>query len=132
MAEQMSVARRIAEEILGVLPAHAIVVEGEDSRSIRFRIRRSRGWKLEKVLFSTGSLEKLAADPDRGVKVEYLQREIARTISSRREYLYPRSARPRRVQPPPPVRLVAAARDREVTPLRPAHQVGGTVELRAG
>ena len=76
--------------ILGVIPTQ-IEVYSEDNNVIRYRVRRGFGWKLSTVIFSKASLLRLAHDPKRDIKIEYLRRDIMNTATYRREYRYPRS-----------------------------------------
>ncbi len=74
----------------------APIVEGartdcvaEDDGTIRVRLRGTPGWKLSSIVFSREGLRRLHDDPNRDVKVEYLQKDIARAARSRKEYRYP-------------------------------------------
>lgn len=79
----------------------------EDSQSLRFRIRRRLGWRLRTVVFSKRALENLEVDPARDVKVDYLQRDMARMAPSRAEYRYPH-AFGQRPDNPAPLRIALA------------------------
>lgn len=70
------------------------VFGGEDDDRIRFFIRRS-GWKLSSVVLSKKALRNLDQDPERDVKVTYLQRDILRASTLRVSYRYPRLLTPR-------------------------------------
>jgi sugar-specific transcriptional regulator TrmB len=80
----------VARLILGVIPTQ-VEVQSEDKDVIRYRIRRGFGWKLSRVVFSKASLNKLARDPKRDIKIEYLRRDIVNTATQRNEYRYPRN-----------------------------------------
>jgi len=80
----------VARLILGVIPTQ-VEVQSEDGDVIRYRVRRGFGWKLAFIVFSKASLLKLARDPKRDVKIEYLRRDIVNTATQRREYRYPRN-----------------------------------------
>lgn len=80
----------MARLILGVIPTQ-VEVQAEDRDVIRYRVRRGFGWKLSSIVFSKASLLKLAHDPKRDVKIEYLRRDIVNTATQRFEYRYPRS-----------------------------------------
>ena len=85
--------REIADEILHILPTDA-QMQGEDRETITFRLGRSFGVKLTRIVFVKASLLALDSDPDRAVKIEYLQRDIMRSAARRIEYRYPRIVRP--------------------------------------
>lgn len=80
----------IARLILGVIPTQ-VEVQSEDKDVIRYRVRRGFGWRLSSIIFSKASLSKLARDPKRDVKIEYLRRDIVNTAAQRLEYRYPRN-----------------------------------------
>lgn len=80
----------VARLILGVIPTQ-VEIRSEDKDVICYRVRRGFGWKLSKVVFSKASLRKLATDPQRDVKIEYLRRDIVNSASRRLEYRYPRT-----------------------------------------
>jgi hypothetical protein len=81
----------MAEELMRSLgPGLTAETLLEESRSIRIRLQPRPGWKLSAVVFSRDGLRRLAADPKRNVKVEYLARDINRVGRFRREYHYPR------------------------------------------
>ena len=63
----------------------------EDEETIRINLRPSNGSRLASLVFSREGLRKLGEDPKRGVKIEYLRKDIARAAESRREYRYPHS-----------------------------------------
>jgi hypothetical protein len=89
---------RLAEEIVSVLPAGSVArVVSADKDSICYRVR-SGAFRLNTVRFRRESLRKLAADPLRDVKVEYMQRDLLASASRRAEYRFPHAVRltPRR------------------------------------
>ncbi|MBK5259380.1 MAG: hypothetical protein JJE51_07285 [Thermoanaerobaculia bacterium] len=84
---------RIAEEIVSVLPAGSVARLISDERdSIRFVVQ-SGALKLRTIVFSRASLARLANDPARGVKIEYLQRDLSQSATRRCEFRYPRPIR---------------------------------------
>ena len=80
----------VARLILGAIPTQ-VEVYSEDKEFIRYRVRRGFGWKLAFVTFAKASLLKLARDPKRDIKIEYLRRDIVNTADRRLEYRYPRN-----------------------------------------
>lgn len=81
---------RIAEEIVSVLPAGTVVrICSDDRESILYAVR-AEDCRLQRVVLSRKSLQRLAADPAYDVKVEYLQRELVRAAGQRAEFRYPR------------------------------------------
>ena len=81
----------MAEELMRSLgPGLTAEILLEESHSIRIRLQPRPGWKLSTMVFSRDGLRRLAADPKRKVKVEYLARDINRVGRFRREYHYPR------------------------------------------
>lgn len=86
---------RIAEEIMSVLPAGIARAVSDDRGSMRFSVR-SAGLKLRTIVFCRESLRRLAVDPLRAIKVEYLQRDLLRSAGKRAEFRYPR---PNRIAP---------------------------------
>ena len=94
---------RIAEEIVGVLPAGSVVrVCSDDRESIRFAVRDA-SLKLRSVVLRRSSLRRLLTDAARFVKVEYLRRELSEAAMQRSEYRYPRPVKLH--NPVMPVRL---------------------------
>jgi hypothetical protein len=84
---------RIAEEILGVLPDGSVArVCSDDRESLRFSVS-SATIKLRSVVLDRESLQRLASDPNRAVKIEYLQRDLDASASRRAEFRYPRFSR---------------------------------------
>ena len=81
---------RIAEEIVSVLPAGTVVrVCSDDRQSILYAVR-AEGCRLQSIVFSRKSLQRLAIDPACDVKVEYLRRDLAAAAAQRTEFRYPR------------------------------------------
>lgn len=83
--------KRVAEEIVGVMGA-AVRVCSDDRDTVRFAVR-AEGLALRTIVFTRAALRKLAVDPIRAIKVEYLQRDILRAAERRAEYRYPRRNR---------------------------------------
>jgi hypothetical protein len=80
---------RIAEEIVSVLPSGVARACSPEKDSIRYAVRAA-GLRLRTIVFSRESLRRLLDDPARGVKVEYLQRDLLQAASRRAEFRYPR------------------------------------------
>lgn len=80
---------RIAEEIVSVLPAGIARSLSPDRDSIRYSVR-GEGMKLRTIVLRRSSLQKLAEDADRAIKVEYLQRDLLLSAGKRTEFRYPR------------------------------------------
>ncbi|HET7437047.1 MAG TPA: hypothetical protein VFN10_20220 [Thermoanaerobaculia bacterium] len=78
---------RIAEEIVSGLPAGVARVCSADRNSIRYAVL-APGLPLRSIVLSRASLRRLAEDPERAVKIEYLQRDLATTRAA--EFRYPR------------------------------------------
>jgi hypothetical protein len=84
---------RVAEQIVSVLPAgSALRICDDDSEAIRFVVRAA-GLKLRAVVLRRESLRRLVDDPAGAVKIEYLQRDLLRSVSRRTEFQYPRGIR---------------------------------------
>ncbi|HSP15974.1 MAG TPA: hypothetical protein VLV78_14610 [Thermoanaerobaculia bacterium] len=83
---------RIAQEIVSVLPAGSVLRVCSDDDAVRFAVSAS-GLKLRSVVFGRQSLRRLATDPSRSVKIEYLQRDLAGSSVRRAEFRYPRLSR---------------------------------------
>jgi hypothetical protein len=79
----------IAEEIVGILPAGVAREFSSDRGTIRYAVR-AEGMKLRTIALSRASLRKLADDPQRAVKIEYLQRDLLNGAPFRCEFRYPR------------------------------------------
>ena len=80
---------RIAEMIVSVLPEGVVRACSPDRETIRYSVR-AEGMKLRTIVLKRASLRKLAKDPARGIKIEYLQRDIVASATRRNEYRYPR------------------------------------------
>ena len=80
---------RIAEEIVSVLPAGVARALSTDRETIRYAVR-AQGLKLRTIVFIRESLRRLIDDPLRAIKVEYLQRDLARNAGRRGDFQYPR------------------------------------------
>ena len=81
---------RIAEEIVSVLPSGSVARQLCDDRdSLRFVVQSST-LKLRTIVFNRRSLNRLAGDPARAIKLEYLQRDLLRSAIRRGEFRYPR------------------------------------------
>lgn len=80
---------RIAEEIVSVFPAGVAREFSSERGTIRYAVR-AEGMKLRTIVLNRASLRKLADDPAREVKVEYLQRELVAAAGQRSEFRYPR------------------------------------------
>ena len=91
----------VAAEILSVLPSGSFTrVCSDDRETIRFSVR-ANGLKLRLVVLSRASLRRLADDPQSGVKIDYLRRDLEQSAKRRDSFQYPRqikrasSARPK-------------------------------------
>ena len=82
----------VASRIMEVLPFDQFELESADAETIRYRILSSE-WALEKAVFLRKSLQRLAEDPHRAVKIEYLQRDLLWSTRSRRSFIYPNALR---------------------------------------
>ncbi len=80
---------RIAEEIVSVLPAGIARACSADRTAIRYTVR-GEGMKLQSIVLRRSSLRRLAEDPARRVKIEYLQRDLLEAAAKRPEFRYPR------------------------------------------
>ena len=80
---------RLAEEIVSVLPAGVARELSAERDTLRYSVR-GEGMKLRTISLRRSSLRRLANDPSREVKVEYLRRELARAAAVRSEFRYPR------------------------------------------
>lgn len=84
---------RIAEQIMSVLsPGSFVRVCSDERETIRYAVRSSE-LRLQSVVLGRASLQRLIADPDRPVKIEYLQRELTEAAAHRGEFRYPRTLR---------------------------------------
>ena len=80
---------RIADEIVSVLPAGVARACSADRDSIRYSVR-GEGTRLRTIVLRRSSLQRLANDADRAIKVEYLQRDLLESAGKRTEFRYPR------------------------------------------
>lgn len=80
---------RMAEEIVSVLPSGVARELSAERDAIRYAVRAD-GMKLRTIVLKRASLRKLIEDPQRAVKVEYLQRDLLHAASHRKEFQYPR------------------------------------------
>jgi hypothetical protein len=83
---------RIAEEIVSVLPAGVARACSPERNTIRYAVR-GEGMKLQTIVLNRASLRRLASDPQREVKIEYLKRDLLQSASRRGEFRYPRLSR---------------------------------------
>lgn len=88
LAKYGTVELALAEELVDGLGPESVETR-EDRDQILVRLRK-RGWKLTQIIFSKASLRRLAADNQREIKLEYLERDIARLAPCRARYAYPR------------------------------------------
>lgn len=84
----------MAARILVILHPTTIVADGDEAGTLRFRVVES-GWKLATIVFAKDSLRNLARDPQREIKIQFLQRDLLRSATSRRTFTYPHSLRAR-------------------------------------
>lgn len=80
---------RIAEEIVSVLPADIVRACSPEKHTIRYSVRAD-GMKLKTIVFSRESLRRLLEDPQRNIKIEYLQRDLLASASRKNDFRYPR------------------------------------------
>src|SRR6266446_6962844 len=95
---------QLAEEIVSVLPAGAVRVCSAQRDVIRYAVR-GRDIKLRSIVLQRTALRRLLRDRVGLVKIEYLQRDLLRSIGVRNEFSYPRP----RVAPRPEGQLVPMA-----------------------
>ena len=81
--------RRLADEIVRVLPEGVIRLCSSDREAIRFAVR-SRDLKLRSVVLRRAALRRLLRDQDGVVKIEYLKRDLLRSAEIAGEFTYPR------------------------------------------
>jgi len=79
---------RLAEEIVSVVDARVVRVCSDDRENVRFAVRGSM--KLRSIVLGRAALRRLLHDRDGAIKIEYLQRELLRSMEQRGEYVYPR------------------------------------------
>jgi hypothetical protein len=80
----------VARLIVGVIPTQ-VELHSEDANVIRYRVRRGFGWRLSTVILEKRALLRLASDPQRDIKLEYLRRDLLNSAAERREFRYPHS-----------------------------------------
>lgn len=80
---------RMAEEIVSVLPSGVAREFSAERDAIRYAVRAD-GMKLRTIVLKRASLRKLIEDPQRAVKIEYLQRDLLQAASQRKTFQYPR------------------------------------------
>lgn len=83
---------RIAEEIVRVLGVGVARACSAERGSIRYGVR-SEGMKLRSIVLNRASLRRLADDPARDVKIDYLRRDLLDSASRKAEFRYPRPIR---------------------------------------
>jgi hypothetical protein len=88
-SEEMRVAREVVQFLVG--RDFAERARG-DREVISFELESRPGWKLRSVVFSRDALRRLAGDPLREIKLDYLRRDLLRSAPVRVEYRYPRLA----------------------------------------
>ena len=103
---------RIAEAIVSVLPAGVARELSAERDTLRYSVRGD-GMKLRTISLRRSSLRRLAADPARDVKIDYLRRELLQAATQRSEYRYPR--------PMVHARPTAAKTIRMILPLASCH-----------
>jgi hypothetical protein len=79
---------RLAEEIVSVVDGRVVRVCSDDRENVRFAVRGSM--KLRSVVLGRAALRRLLHDRDGAIKIEYLQRDLIRSIDQRGEFVYPR------------------------------------------
>jgi hypothetical protein len=92
MSHRSNEEAHIAREIVSVLPAESVVRVASDEQTLRFVVSNAT-MRLRSVVLSRSSLSRLAGDPLRSVKIEYLQRDLLRSAMRRAEFRYPRLSR---------------------------------------
>lgn len=81
---------RVAEAIVGVLPAESVVrVCSDDRDAVRFVVRDEK-LRLRSIVLNRSSLARLEEDPDGVAKLDYLRRDLLACAIVRREFIYPR------------------------------------------
>lgn len=79
---------RIAEQIVSVLPAGVVRELCAERDILRYAVR-GEGMRLRTIVLRRASLRRLATDPAREVKIDYLRRELL-GATRRTEFRYPR------------------------------------------
>lgn len=91
MIQVTSREHEIAEQIVKPLDRdNAIDFTSDDERMIYYRLRKRFGWRMTSIVLSKDALRNLEDDPQREVKIEYLQRDLERSVGERKEFRYPR------------------------------------------
>ena len=80
---------QLAEAIVSVLPSGVARACSTDRSTIRYSVRAD-GLRLRTIVLNRMSLRRLASDPAREVKIEYLRRDLAEHAATRTEFRYPR------------------------------------------
>lgn len=80
---------RVAEQIVSVLPSGVARALSAERETIRYAVRGD-GMKLRTIVLNRASLQRLANDPLREIKIEYLQRDLLNAAAQRTEFQYPR------------------------------------------
>ena len=88
MAVRMSEEMAVAEQLLKRLAPETGELLCEDEAVIAFQLRK-RGWRLSRLVLSRRSLRKLATDPLRLIKLDWLTRDIERTAPQKKAYVFP-------------------------------------------
>ena len=86
---------RLANEIVSALDPAALRACSDDRDAIRYAVRDG-ALKLRTIVLGRAALRHLIGDPARGVKIEYLRRDLLRCALHRTEYFYPRASVARR------------------------------------
>ncbi|HUO84595.1 MAG TPA: hypothetical protein VM534_05710 [Thermoanaerobaculia bacterium] len=82
----------IAAKLLLIFRPQSVIIEHQDTALIQFRIDEP-GWKLRTIILARHSLRALARDPQREIKIEYLQRDLLRAATCRTTFTYPHALR---------------------------------------
>jgi hypothetical protein len=82
----------VIASIISSIGAEKVSVGVEPSGVLTVEIRKD-GWKLERLVLSAPALDALRRDPDRAIKLAYLNREIEQASARRSAWYYPRLLR---------------------------------------
>lgn len=82
----------MAARVMEVLPFDRFELESADDDAIRYRVFGS-DWKLRRAIFHVRSLRRLASDPNRAIKIEYLRRDLIWSTTGRKSFVYPNALR---------------------------------------
>ena len=88
IAETTSAEMAMAEQLLHRLAPEAGELLCEDEKVIAFQLRK-RGWRLSRLVLSRASLRKLASDPLRLIKLDWLTHDIQRSAPQKKAYVFP-------------------------------------------